>query len=49
MRHRELPVEAVQFHRIDSDRGGDHGLKLMANAMRLAKAAAPAQVPNVER
>jgi anthranilate synthase len=38
VRHRELPVEAVQFHPesiLTAD--GDHGLKLMENAVRLAK------------
>jgi anthranilate synthase len=50
IRHRELPIEAVQFHpeSILTAEGG-HGLKLMENAMRLAKAGARAQVPNVER
>jgi len=50
IRHRELPIEAVQFHpeSILTAEGG-HGLKLMENAMRLAKAGAHAQVPNVER
>jgi anthranilate synthase len=38
VRHRELPIEAVQFHpeSILTAEGG-HGLKLMANAMRLAR------------
>jgi anthranilate synthase len=50
VRHRELPIEAVQFHPESIlTAEGDHGLKLMENAMRLAKAGAPAQVPNVER
>ena len=50
VRHRELPIEAVQFHPESIlTAEGDHGLKLMANAMRLAKAAAPAQVRNVDR
>jgi anthranilate synthase len=46
VRHRELPIEAVQFHpeSILTAEGG-HGLKLMENAMRLAKAGAHAQVP----
>jgi anthranilate synthase len=46
IRHRELPIEAVQFHpeSILTAEGG-HGLKLMENAMRLAKAGAQAQVP----
>jgi anthranilate synthase len=46
IRHRELPIEAVQFHpeSILTAEGG-HGLKLMENAMRLAKAGAHAQVP----
>jgi len=50
IRHRELPIEAVQFHpeSILTAEGG-HGLKLMENAMRLAKAGARVQVPNVER
>jgi anthranilate synthase len=39
VRHRELPIEAVQFHpeSILTAEGG-HGLQLMANAMRLASA-----------
>ena len=46
VRHRELPIEAVQFHPESIlTAEGDHGLKLMENAMRLAKAASPAQVP----
>jgi anthranilate synthase len=49
VRHRELPVEAVQFHPESIlTAEGDHGLRLMANAMRLAKAAAPLQVRNVD-
>jgi anthranilate synthase len=46
IRHRELPIEAVQFHpeSILTAEGG-HGLKLMENAMRLAKAGAHLQVP----
>jgi anthranilate synthase len=40
VRHRELPIEAVQFHPESLlTAEGDHGLKLMENAMRLAKAA----------
>jgi anthranilate synthase len=39
VRHRELPIEAVQFHPESLlTAEGDHGLKLMENAMRLAKA-----------
>ena len=38
VRHRELPIEAVQFHPESIlTAEGDHGLKLMANAMRLAR------------
>jgi len=40
VRHRELPIEAVQFHPesiLTAEAG--HGLKLMENAMRLAKGA----------
>ncbi len=40
IRHRELPIEAVQFHPesiLTAD--GNHGLKLMANAMRLGRTA----------
>ena len=50
VRHRELPIEAVQFHpeSILTARRR-HGLKLMENAMRLAKSASQAQVPHVER
>ena len=40
VRHRDLPIEAVQFHPESIlTAEGDHGLKLMENAMRLAKAA----------
>ena len=50
VRHRELPIEAVQFHPESIlTAEGDHGLKLMENAMRLAKARSAAQVPAVER
>ena len=50
VRHRELPIEAVQFHPESIlTAEGDHGLKLMENAMRLAKAGSHAQVPHVER
>jgi anthranilate synthase len=39
VRHRELPIEAVQFHPESIlTAEGDHGLKLMANAVRLGKA-----------
>ena len=42
VRHRELPIEAVQFHPESIlTAEDDHGLKLMENAMRLAKAASP--------
>ena len=43
VRHKELPVEAVQFHpeSILTAEGG-HGLKLMENVVKLAKAAKPA-------
>ena len=35
-----MPIEAVQFHPESIlTAEGDHGLKLMENAMRLAKAA----------
>ena len=48
VRHRQLPIEAVQFHPESIlTAEGDHGLKLMENAMRLAKAGRHAQVPNV--
>src|ERR1035437_1718213 len=50
VRHRELPIEAVQFHPESIlTAESDHGLKLMENAMRLAKPGARVQVPNVER
>jgi anthranilate synthase len=40
VRHRELPIEAVQFHPESLlTAQGDTGLKLMRNAMRIAKAA----------
>jgi anthranilate synthase len=46
VRHRELPIEAVQFHPESIlTAGQDHGLKLMENAMRLAKTASPVRVP----
>ena len=46
VRHRELPIEAVQFHPESIlTAEGDNGLKLMENAMRLAKSASHAQVP----
>ena len=39
VRHRDLPIEAVQFHPESIlTAEGDHGLTLMANAMRLARA-----------
>ena len=39
MRHRELPIEAVQFHPESIlTAAGETGLKLMRNALRLAKA-----------
>ena len=50
VRHRELPIEAVQFHPESIlTAESDHGLKLMENAMRLAKPGARVQVPSVER
>ena len=50
VRHRELPIEAVQFHPESIlTAESDHGLKLMENAMRLAKPGARVQVRNVER
>jgi anthranilate synthase len=50
VRHKELPVEAVQFHPESIlTAEGDHGLKLMQNAMRLAKQGTAAQVVHVER
>ena len=43
VRHRELPVEAVQFHPESIlTAEGDHGLKLMENAVRLGRLAARA-------
>jgi anthranilate synthase len=40
VRHRELPVEAVQFHPESIlTAAGEHGLRLMENAVKLAKAA----------
>ena len=40
VRHRELPIEAVQFHPESIlTAEGDHGLKLMQNAVRLGKTA----------
>jgi anthranilate synthase len=50
VRHRQLPIEAVQFHPESILTAEDgHGLKLMENAMRLAKTGSPAQVPHVAR
>jgi anthranilate synthase len=44
VRHRELPIEAVQFHPESIlTAEGDHGLRLMANAMRLARVASHTQ------
>jgi len=41
VRHRELPIEAVQFHPESIlTAEGDHGLKLMENAVKLGKGAA---------
>ena len=43
VRHRELPIEAVQFHPESIlTAEGDRGMKLIENAMRLARAASPA-------
>jgi anthranilate/para-aminobenzoate synthase component II len=40
VRHRELPIEAVQFHPESIlTAQGDHGLQLMENAVKLAKSA----------
>jgi len=40
VRHRELPIEAVQFHPESIlTAEGDHGLRLMENAVRLGKTA----------
>jgi len=45
VRHRELPIEAVQFHPESIlTAEGNHGLKLMANAVRLGKLAPHAQM-----
>jgi len=50
VRHRELPIEAVQFHPESIlTAQSDNGLKLMENAMRLAKSASQVQAPHVER
>ena len=39
VRHRELPIEAVQFHPESIlTAEGDHGLKLMQNAVRVGRA-----------
>ena len=44
VRHRELPIEAVQFHPESILTAEDgHGLRLMENAMRLAKASVRAR------
>src|ERR1017187_5474494 len=50
VRHRELLIEAVQFHpeSILTAEGG-HGLKLMENAMRSEEHTSELQVPNVAR
>ena len=43
VRHRDLPIEGVQFHPESIlTAEGDRGMKLIENAMRLAKAASPA-------
>ncbi len=40
VRHRELPIEAVQFHPESIlTAEDDHGLKLMENAVKLGKGA----------
>ena len=40
VRHRELPIEAVQFHPESLlTAAGDHGLKLMSNAVKLGRPA----------
>ena len=42
MRHRELPIEAVQFHPesiLTLSPGANYGLKLMENAVRLGRLA----------
>jgi anthranilate synthase len=40
VRHRELPIEAVQFHPESIlTAGGNHGLKLMENAVRIGRGA----------
>jgi len=45
IRHKELPVEAVQFHPESIlTAEDDHGLRLMTNAMRLARMSSAAQV-----
>ncbi|MEO8373556.1 MAG: gamma-glutamyl-gamma-aminobutyrate hydrolase family protein, partial [Candidatus Solibacter sp.] len=45
IRHKELPVEAVQFHPESIlTAEDDHGLRLMENAMRLARMGSAAQV-----
>jgi len=45
IRHKELPVEAVQFHPESIlTAEDDHGLRLMENAMRLARTGSSAQV-----
>jgi anthranilate synthase len=42
VRHRELPIEAVQFHPESIlTAEGDHGLKLMENAVKLGRTAKP--------
>ena len=42
VRHRELPIEAVQFHPesiLTLDPRREYGLRLIENAVRLAKSA----------
>jgi anthranilate synthase len=40
LRHRELPIEAVQFHPESIlTATGDHGLKLMENAVKAGRQA----------
>ena len=45
VRHRELPIEAVQFHPesiLTLTPGANHGLKLIENAVRLSRIGLPA-------
>jgi anthranilate synthase len=48
VRHRELPIEAVQFHPesiLTLTPGANYGLKIIENAVKLGKTAGNANLP----